>query len=243
MVTIDGRGPYRIAIETGSPDVLLSPAVVTALALRATGAGEDDSLFRVDSLRIGGAVIRDLPVGRDRALLDLGVDGVLGLIAYRDALLTIDYPAKRLTLSRATLPPADGLDVLRATRVGPFLGVPVELGGVRETGVIDTQGGIGFQAVDGVAAKLTFVSPPTVVGRARVGGGAPVDVKRGQLAGDARLGRHRFVRPAIAIHALPASIPSRVTIGIDVLRHFALGVDQRTMAVRLIRADTAAITL
>ncbi len=242
-VTLNGRGPYRLAVETGSPDVLVAPKVVAELALRATGMGESDSLFLLDSLRLGAALIRSLPVGRDSAFARLGVDGVLGLIAYRDLLVTVDYPNKRLSLAQARLPSPDGREILRATRVGPFMGIPVMLGQVRETGVIDTQGGIGFQAIDDVADRLSFQAPPRVVGRAVVGGGAPVEVREGTLSGDALLGRHRIRQPRISVHPLPPDIPSRVTIGIGVLRHFAIAIDQRTMAVRLTRADTAAITL
>ena len=117
------------------------------------------------------------------------------------------------------------------------------LGQVREIGVIDTQGGIGFQAIDEVAGRLSFQAPPRVVGRAIIGGRAPIEVREGMLSGDALLGRHRIRRPRIAVHPLPPDIPSRVTIGIGVLRHFVIAIDQRTMAVRLTRADTAAITL
>jgi hypothetical protein len=242
-VTLNGRGPYRLAVETGSPDVLVAPKVIAELALRATGMGESDSLFRLDSLRLGAMLIRALPVERGHAFDRLGVDGVLGLIAYRDLLLTVDYPNKRLSLAQAKLPSPDGREILRATRVGPFMGIPVMLGQVQEIGVIDTQGGMDFQAIDEVAGRLTFQAPPRVVGRAIIGGRAPVEVREGMLSGDALLGRHRIRRPRIAVHPLPPDIPSRVTIGIGVLRHFAIAIDQRTMAVRLTRADTAAITL
>ena len=242
-VMLNGRGPYRLAVETGSPDVLVSSKVVSDLGLRAIGMGESDSLFRIDSLRIGGVLVGALPVGRDAAFERIGVDGVLGLIAYRDLLLTVDYLNGRLTLARSTLPAPDGREVLAATKVGPFIGIPVDFGGIRETGVIDTQGGIGLQAIDAVASRLAFQGPLLVVGRAVVGGGAPVEVRMGVLRGDARLGGHRIHQPRIAVHPLPPDIPSRVTIGLEVLRHFTVTIDQRTMAVRLVRPDTAAITL
>ena len=242
-VMLNGRGPYRLAVETGSPDVLVSPRVVADLALRATGPGETDSVFQLDSLRIGKALLRSLPIGRDSAFARLGVDGVLGLIAYRDVVLTIDYPNARLSLTRTRLPEPDGREVLRAVRVGPFIGIPVKLGGVAETGVIDTQGGVGFQATPEVAARLRFQSPLRVVGRAVVGGGAPVEVKMGTLSGDVRLGRYRVHQPEIAVHPLPADIPSHVTIGVRVLRNFSVAIDQRSMSVRLTRPDSGAIRL
>ncbi|HYC32059.1 MAG TPA: hypothetical protein VEB59_07185 [Gemmatimonadales bacterium] len=99
-VSLNGRGPYRLAVETGSPDVLLTSALVSELALPVTGG----SSHRLDSLRMGEALIRDLVVGRNDAFAPLGVDGVLGLDAYRDLLLTVDYPGARLVLSRGSLP-------------------------------------------------------------------------------------------------------------------------------------------
>jgi hypothetical protein len=241
VATLNGKGPYRLAVETGSPNVLLTPQLVGTLGLPRAGSNGTDSLFRLDSLRIGDVVINTLLVGQDDGFGRLGVDGVLGLDAYADLLLTIDYPAGELILSKGTLPAPDGREVLPAVRVGPFMGVPVDAGGIREIGVIDTQGGILFQAVPEVAERMTFAAPPRVVGRAVVGGGAPVEVKAARLAGDLKLGRHVFRQPTIAVHPLPPDIPSRMTIGTQALRHFRLTIDQRSMRVRLARADTTAI--
>jgi hypothetical protein len=240
-VTLNGRGPYRLAVETGSPDVLLTPQVVDSLRLPPARTSEPDSLFRLDSLRIGDIVVGALSVGQDRAFARLGVDGVLGLDAYAGLLLTIDYPAAQLILSKGTLPVPDGREVLRAVRVGPFMGVSVDAGGTREFGVIDTQGGMLFQAVPEAAERMKFATPPRVVGRAIVGGGAPVEVKEARLAGDLKIGRHVFHQPTIAVHPLPPDIPSRMTIGTQALRHFRLTIDQRSMRVRLARAGTTAI--
>jgi hypothetical protein len=237
---LDGRGPYRLAVETGSPNVQLSPRLVRELALPHASDGRD-SLFRLDSLRIGDVIVRELAVGSDEALERIGVDGVLGLDAYANLVLTVDYPAARLVLSRDSLPAPDGADVLPAVRVGPFIGIPLDAGGIREVGVVDTQGGILFQAIPEEARRLAFSGTLRVVGRAIVGGGAPVEVKEARLAGDLRLGRHVFHQPRIAVHPLPADIPSRMTIGTQALRHFRLSIDQRSMRVRLTRADTGAI--
>jgi hypothetical protein len=236
-VQLNGTGPFRLAVETGSPDVLILPQIVTHLSLPAIGpasaTSDTDSLFRLDSLRIGTTTIGNLSVGRDSAFARLGVDGVLGLDAYRDLTLTIDYGHGTLSLTRVPLPVADGRDVLRAVRVGPFIGIPVNLGGVRETGVIDTQGGVGLAVTPPVAERLAFQGPLRVVGRAVVGGGEPVAVKQGVLSGDVRIGRHELHQPTIAVHPLPPEIPAQVTIGLEVLRNFAVAIDQRSMTVRL----------
>jgi hypothetical protein len=241
QVMLAGRGPYRLAVETGSPRVLLLGAVVRALGLPLTPAGGVDSTYSLDSLRIGDMVVRNLEAGRSEAFSPLGVDGVLGLDAFADLLLTVDYAAARLTLSRGRLPEPDGKEVFRAVRVGPFVGIELDLGGTRDTGVVDTQGGILFQVLPEVANGLEFAEPLRVAGRAVVGGNAAVEVRVAPLAGDLRIGRHVFRRPRIAVHPLPADIPSRITIGARALRHFTLTLDQRSMAVRLTRPDTAPI--
>jgi hypothetical protein len=241
LTTLDGKGPYRLAVETGSPEVVLSDRVISELALPAAGVRGADSLFRLDSLRIGDLRVDHLAVSRNAALAGLGVDGLLGLEAYADLLLTVDYPSARLRLSRDTLPVPDGVDVLEAVRVGPFIGVPMDVGGRPEIGVVDTQGGMLFQAIPAVAERLGFDGALRVVGRAIVGGGPPVEVKSAALAGDLRLGRHVFHQPRIAVHPLPPDIPSPMTIGIEALRHFSLTIDQRSMRVRLTRPGTGAV--
>jgi hypothetical protein len=40
-----------------------------------------------------------------------------------------------MILSRGALPAADGAEILRAIRVGPFVGVELDVGGVKEIGV------------------------------------------------------------------------------------------------------------
>ena len=92
-----------------------------------------------------------------------------------------------------------------------------------------------------VADRLTFEGPLRVVGRAVVGGGPPIEVKGARLKGDLRIGRHAFTRPRIDVHELPPEIPSKMTIGLRALRHFALSLDQRSMRVRFARPDTTAI--
>ena len=239
-VTIEGK-PYRLAVETGSPNTRLSTAAVRDLGLKPAGMRYEEPAFHLDSIRIGEVVVRKLAVGSGDEVAQLGVDGVLGLDAYADYLLTVDYPGSRLVLSRGSLPRPDGVEVLRAVRVGPFVGVELDVGGVKEIGVVDTQGGIGFQALPEVAGRLAFAGPLRVVGRAVVGGGSPVEIRGARLKGDLKIGRHVFRQPRMAVHPLPPDIPSKMTIGLRALRHFRLTLDQRSMRVRFARPDTAAI--
>jgi hypothetical protein len=109
---------------------------------------------------------------------------------------------------------------------------------VKEVGLVDTQGGIGFQALPAVADRLTFESPLQV----GLGGRRCADRSEGRPApGDLRIGRHVFTRPRIAVHELPPEIPSTMTIGLRALHHFALTVDRRSIRVRFAGPDTTVI--
>jgi hypothetical protein len=48
-VALNGHGSYRFAVETGSPDVMMTPKLISELGFTATGPGETDSMFRLDS--------------------------------------------------------------------------------------------------------------------------------------------------------------------------------------------------
>ena len=183
------------------------------LGLKRAGMRYEEPAFHLDSVRIGDVLVRELAVGSGDEVARLGVDGVLGLDAYADYLLTVDYPGSRLVLARGSLPTPGGVEVLRAMRVGPFVGIELAIGGVKEIGVVDTQGRIGFQALPEVAGRLTSRARS---GRrpGRGGGGAPVEVRGARLQGDLKIGRHVFRQPRMAVHALPPDIPSRMTIGL-----------------------------
>jgi hypothetical protein len=50
LTTLNGKGPYRLLVETGSPHVQLTSPVLGALGLSPARMDVADSLFRLDSL-------------------------------------------------------------------------------------------------------------------------------------------------------------------------------------------------
>ena len=56
-----------------------------------------------------------------------GVDGVLGLAAFRDLLATLDLAGGRLSLTKGSLPSPDGRSVLPLRRLGSLVGVDVRV--------------------------------------------------------------------------------------------------------------------
>ena len=134
LVMLNGQGPYRLAVETGSPDVLAGDAQSSASWALAAGGRERaaDSMFHLDSLAHR----------RHRDRRAHGRDGTTGSLALGCGWCSRPRRVRRFPahgrLSRraaepvagARLPPPDGREMLRAVRVGPFIGLPVDVGGV-----------------------------------------------------------------------------------------------------------------
>jgi len=229
-VMVNGRGPYVFAIETGAPIVLVTERLAIGLHLPA------DNPSSVDSLRIGDLVLRDLPVATVPEFLP-GVDGLLGLTAYGDLLLTVDYPALSVRFERGALAEPNGRDVLPLVEMGQHLGVDVEVGGHPHHAVLDTQSSAAIDCAPEVADSLRFVSGRVPTGSASIGGQPPVPVFSARLDGDVRLGATTIERPIVGIVSPPPGFPRELLLGARLLRHFVIKLDQRNKRIRVSTPD------
>lgn len=237
-VWIEGKGPYRFMVETGFSRINITPRVAAELGELLQSASEDtmyrlgeakiSSMYDVDELRIGGARLLGMRVNVTPK--QPGVDGVLGLSAFADLLLTVDYPKQQLRLEQGALPEPNGSDILPTRNVGPFLGVDVAIGDQVIPAVIDTQasrmGGAGLSLTPELAPLVKFEAAPVETGKALVGQRHESIVTTGRLAGDARLGRYTFRRPLVAV--MTFGMPHEAgNLGADWLHHFAVTIDQK----------------
>lgn len=111
QVTINGRGPFLMALDTGASTTLLSPAlaqatgVTTAQAVQLGGAGGTTA----GGARLGQAQIRLGGITRNgqtvavadvlapiRQVAGAPIEGVLGADMFRSGRITIDYGTNRL---------------------------------------------------------------------------------------------------------------------------------------------------
>ncbi len=241
-VMINGRGPYRFGIETGAGFVGVGPGFGAKAGLTAKPGAPTDVVYQVDSLRLGEASFMDFPI-TELPRGATGVDGILGLPLFRDVLVTIDYAAKKLRISRDTLSVADGKSILELRRAGPFWTMPVEIAGKPMRGVLDTRGTGSFSMVPAIADQLPFEAAMEVIGRAGGAGIPTTEVKAGRLKGDVKIGDYTFTRPTITSRPLPAHFPTEPIVGDGVLRNFVVSLDQRTRRLRLARTGPAVIEL
>jgi predicted aspartyl protease len=166
-VTIDGKGPLRLVLDTGASRSALTPAALNKLGIQpdldrmvllrgTTGSA------RVPTVRVGQVEIGDLLAERQTMVVvdDAfgGADGVLATTALRDRRILADFRRDRIEITRSNgerAPP--GFTTLRIKLLDQHVPwVEAMVGGVRVKAVIDTgaQSTIGNLALrDALLAK------------------------------------------------------------------------------------------
>jgi predicted aspartyl protease len=172
-VTIDGKGPLRLVLDTGASRSALTPAALNKLGIQpdldrmvllrgTTGSA------RVPTVRVGQVEIGDLLAERQTMVVvdDAfgGADGVLATTALRDRRILADFRRDRIEITRSSgerAPP--GFTTLRIKLLDQHVPwVEAMVGGVRVKAVIDTgaQSTIGNLALrDALLAKRREVDP------------------------------------------------------------------------------------
>jgi hypothetical protein len=149
QVSINGHGPYNFAIDTGATQTVVSEKLVDAMGLKPItstvvygigGAGKvDTKLYGVNELAVGDVKIKTLPVGTfNDPLVSQLADGILGTALLSDFILTVNYPASRLELSRKRVPPTAETEVLPAWYFSNLLLIPINANGKQGNYIVDT---------------------------------------------------------------------------------------------------------
>ena len=238
-VMVNGHGPFRFLVDTGTgAQALVSPELANQLALpmvghaRLTdpsGLGEQRSeIVLMKSVTIGGAGFAEVKAIRHKLYGDAeNCQGVLGFKLFKDYLLTLNFPQRRLTLGRGALE-EDGSGSVIPFRMPD--GVPVvalRVGGQRLEAQLDS-GGTGLSLPEPVAAHLKFQSTPIAFGNGE-SLATRFHIKAARLRPDVRLGRYTFRQAFVEINpAFPL-----VNVGSTPLGKFVVTFDQEKMLLRL----------
>jgi predicted aspartyl protease len=238
MVTVNGKGPFRFVVDTGTGgQALVTPELAAALGLPAAGqarlndpsgqGGKSTPMVLIDSLEVAGVefrgvrAIRHVVNGEDGAC-----DGVLGFTLFRDYLMTLDYPSRRMTLAVGALTP-DGENSVLPFRMPD--GVPIaamRIGELRFDALVDS-GGDGLSLPEKLVQRLRFAVDP-VAFAAGQSFSSRFEIKAAKLAADVRLGEYTFERPFVEIHA---AFPL-ANFGSCPMQNFALTFDQKNLLMR-----------
>lgn len=244
----DRSGPRRFLVDTGSSVTLVTPEIARrspgrgpvaagAPPLRVKGAeGSVVELPRASlrRLELGAARFEDVDVvvhdcAAISAHLGRRIDGVLGFPLFREVLLTLDYPGRRVILRPAGA--GDRPEPGTALRFDDARKVPlvsVGIGGRSLMMLVDSGSDAVF-SLNRAGLNLEFAHGPvrgTVVGT--LAGEREQEV--GRLAGDITVGELVFARPRVDF------TEELSALGGGALRAFAVTFDQRRDRVVLARA-------
>lgn len=269
-VMINGKGPYNLILDTGSPTLALRPDIANELNLpkgtvvgtefaRSIGGVDTVSFRHIRQMFLGEVEFQNL----DAKLVDLPadylgsairIDGLLGLRVFSQLLLTIDYPNSQIILTPDQYLGADALNVIGARLPdAEHLLIDLPVDDKVMTFTLDTGTSMGFFLLDSDAAKLTFAQGPIVSGTTNTPHG-PVDIRVGRVNQTIHMANQQVQRPIVYIR--PGEYPlissqnqdplfaeSNSLVGGEILRHFALTIDQRSRLVRFARDSSKPIQM
>jgi hypothetical protein len=231
-VLINGRGPYKLIVDTGASVTVLDTSIAAELALPGTEA-------EIDELRAGPVALARLPVYvMPISRMLRGEDaprGVLSASVFTGHLLTFDYPARRFTLQRGALPQAEGRTVF-SYKGDDLPSVPVKVAGKEISVHLDTGAPYAVALPTRFLKELPLAGEPTKRGIARTHAGE-MPIYEGTVVGDVTLGEFRLPTRTLRFtdvvpdpHAQP-----RGQVGGEALRDFVLTLDATNERLRLAR--------
>ena len=162
-VTVNGQGPYRLALATGASHTALTPHLAEALGIQADPAatvmlrGATGSvpvpMVPVETVEFGDFLMepRRLAVIPDALG---GADGVLGMDGLADKRIQIDFRRDRITITRSRNKRAgSGFTTIPVNLLHGLLVADAVMGGVPVKAVIDTGGQV---TLGNVALRLAL---------------------------------------------------------------------------------------
>jgi hypothetical protein len=239
MVLVNGRGPFRFIIDTGTGgQAIITSELAAQLALPLAGearlndptgqGGQSAPLRLIDSLQVAGVEFKAIRAVEHRLPnADGDCQGMLGFTLFHNFLLTLDYPTGRILLAPGGLEPDGG------NSVHPFRmpeGVPIAaliIGNIEVEAQFDS-GGAGLSLPERLASQLHFSERPTIVGKGQ-SLSTRFPIKAAKLATDIRLGDVTLDRPWVEINA---AFPL-ANFGSCAMQHFAITFDQANLLMRI----------
>lgn len=229
---INGRGPYLFAVDTGTGnEAVVSPKLAAELALPVVGEALLTDLSNrthtpVDKVEMDRVTVAGMDFNGVTAIVRKPVDyngkcmGLLGFAFFREVLLTLDYPKRRLELSRSVLKDEEGVMPMRLHKGSPM--VELSMGKQRIDAQIDTAG-LGLTLPLWVGPSLDFITGTDVKGSERTVV-AEYTLRGGQLNGAIGIGDYHYDAPYVEVNpTFPIA-----NIGSVALQNFVMSFDQRS---------------
>lgn len=207
-VYINGRGPFRLVLDTGANRTAVIPALADRLGapvesnpvklLGVTGSSMVP-IIRVSSIEVGDLWLGDRKVAIVPDVFG-GAEGVLGADGLSDKRVHIDFKNDQISILRSTGRPLNHLGTTRVPvklRHGHLLMFDMKLAGIRTKAMLDTgaQTTVGNQSLRAALSRKREGVPNSIIG-------VTLDVQEGEM----------FYAPAVEIEGLTIR-GMRVTFG------------------------------
>lgn len=240
-VMVNGKGPFLFLIDTGAQGMARADSSLVA-RLGLSFVGQDTvsdasaATARVlrevvfDELAIGSLRFRHVrALSRNYNTADYlpAIDGILGFDLFSELLLTLDYPGKRVRLSRGSLPKVDGVEVLALERIEGNPYIEIDLGSLRLKALIDSGNIREMDVPASIVRRLPLASYPKLVGKGGSVSGS-FDLREVRLKDPLRIGRFRIATPSITF----TDVYEEINIGSSLLQRFVITFDPKGGRVR-----------
>jgi predicted aspartyl protease len=238
MVTVNGRGPFRFVVDTGTGgEAFVTPELAEQLGLPVTGqvrlsdpsgqGGQRVPQVLIQSLEVAGVEFTGVKAVEHALGNDDGAcDGLLGFALFRNYLLTLDFPNRKMLLSDGALQPDGERSVLGFRMPYGVPIVPMRIGGIRIDAQIDS-GGAGLSLPEQLVSRLKFAAGPAAFGNGK-SLSTRFEIKAARLASAVHVAGYTFDRPFVEINpAFPLA-----NFGSCPMQSFALTFDQKSGLIR-----------
>ncbi len=248
-VMLNGKGPYRMFLDTGAGTTVLDSSLAAELGLKHVGKtrigdpADPQAIaadeVKLDTLRIGSARFTGVPaVTWDRSALRPGPDrpvGVVGLPIFHELIESIDFPAATLRLTRGQMPAADGREIVAYETPDGVPLVPIDVAGQSMKAHLDT-GSPGLLSIpEKDSARVHFAGPLHVVARGRTVN-SEVTFRGAPLDGTFRIGGASFDHPLVVLN----DVLPNANVGSRALRDCVLTLDAAHQRLRIERTRESA---
>jgi hypothetical protein len=246
-VRVNGQGPFLFLIDTGAQGLARADSSLVG-RLGLTFVGQDSSSDASASVKrvLHEVVFEELAIGtvhfRNVRALSRNyntsdylphIDGILGFDLFSKFLLTLDYPGKRIRLSRGSLPKADGADVLELQRIEGNPYIEIRLGPRIFKALVDSGNIRDMDVPASIIRRLPLATYPKLVGRGGSVSGT-FELREVRLQDSLRIGRHSVETPSVTF----TDVYEEINLGSSLLRSFVVTFDQENGRVRFTKPGT-----
>ena len=237
-VSLNGKGPYTFLLDTGCSYVFVSQRIADELGLKEwqthrvryqTNSGEykgQTTWARLESLKLGELELKQFDVGvkvADSILVKSRCDGILGIKVLEQWLLTLDFPAKQVTIAQGQLPTPDNQTAFSYKADGTPK-IPVTMGDHIKLMIVDTGSTGAFSLPKGWEEQLHFAGDSDKTRYSGIGGS--VEGLAGRVSEEISFGAYSFTEPTVDVGGMG------FLVGGSVLKNFCIAVDQQQKIIR-----------